>query len=271
MKIRFHANARNTKAMAAAKELAAVARSLKLEAVSAGHADVVIALGGDGTILKAVRKHPKSALLGFNLGSLGYLASVGESDFTHALEMLAAGRYRVAKRTLLEACRPSAHVKRFLALNEIVVMREMTGHAAVLELAVDGKRVTRYSADGLVIATPTGSTAYSLAAGGPVLMPDTASFVITPMNPHALGVRPMVVSDGVTLEVVSRRRVNGKAEKTCVYADGENAFPLEGDGRVIIRKARMAAKFVELEGYDPYEVLGRKLGWSGSRLQGSAT
>ena len=139
----------------------------------------------------------------------------------------------------------------------------MSGHAAVLDLEVDGRAATRYVADGVVVATPTGSTAYSLASGGPVVMPDARAFVVTPINPHALGVRPMVVGDGVRLALTSRRRVNGVAEPIGVYADGESAFKLDGDETVTVSKASGTAKFVELEGYDPYEVLGRKLGWSG--------
>lgn len=268
MKIRFYVNEENARARVAALELAALARSMGLAvAQGAEAADVVIALGGDGTILRAVHTHLATPVLGFNLGSLGYLASVGERDFGAALEMLAKGRYRVADRSLLEARRAGSDADgAALALNEIVVMREMTGHAAALDLLADGKRVTRYSADGLVVATSTGSTAYSLAAGGPVLMPDSASFVVTPMNPHALGVRPLVVSDRVRLEVVSRRRVNGKAEKIGVYADGEGVFLLGGDEGVAIRRAQACARFVELAGYDPYDVLSHKLGWSGSGI-----
>lgn len=263
MKVLFYVNEKKANARQAALELKALARSLGLDVVSRGEADTVIALGGDGTILRAVRDYPAAALLGFNLGSLGYLASVGADDFGRALELLARGEYKVARRTLL-AVRKAGSAAHALALNEVVVMREMTGHAAALDLIADGTPVTRYTADGLVVATPTGSTAYSLAAGGPVVMPDSHSFAITPMNPHALAVRPLVVSDRVRLEVVSRRRVNGVAEKIGVYADGESVFMLDGDESVEIEKAREEARFVELAGYDPYEVLGRKLGWSGS-------
>jgi len=266
VKIQFYANVKNPKACEAQEELSAQARAFCLEVVERGRADVVISLGGDGTLLKAVRRYPRSAQLGFNLGSLGYLAAVGENDFAGALKMLAEGRFKVSRRTLLEARKLDSREKHAIALNEIVIMRQMTGHAAAIDLEADGKFVARYSADGLVVATPTGSTAYSLAAGGPVLMPDSECMVVTPMNPHALGVRPLVVSNGVTLCATSRRRVNSRAEKTAVYADGRSAFMLGGDEGVVIRKALVEAKFVELEGYDPYEVLGRKLGWAGSRI-----
>ena len=122
-------------------------------------------------------------------------------------------------------------------------------------------------ADGLIFATPTGSTAYSLAAGGPVLMPDSDSFVVTPMNPHALGVRPLVVRDSVRFTVTARPRTAGNALKIGVYADGEDVLTLDEGKSVEIARSARSAQLVELEGYDPYEVLARKLGWSGSNVK----
>ena len=239
MTVRFYANASKSAARAASKRLDAEARRAGLAVSVRGACDAVIALGGDGTILRAVRRFPDVPVLGFNLGSLGYLASVGEGDFTRALAMLASGRFTVSERTMLDA-------DGFSALND----------------AANGSSATRYMADGIVIATPTGSTAYSLAAGGPVLMPDSRSFVVTPMNPHALGVRPMVVSDSVRLRITSRRHLSGADERLGVYADGENVKMLGAGETVEIAKSARAAKLVELDGYDPYEVLNRKLGWS---------
>ena len=256
MKVKFYINAEKPAARAAAKELTARAVALGLAVTARGRSDAVVALGGDGTILRAVHDCAGVPVLGFNLGGLGYLASVGRADFETALGMLAAGRFTVSERTMLEVRKAGAR------------RRELTGHAAVLDLEVDGRPATRYMADGLVLATPTGSTAYSLAAGGPVLMPDSRSLAVTPMNPHALGVRPIVVSDAVRLTVTSRRRVNGRrAETLGVYADGADVFRLAGDEAVVVAKARVGAKLIELEGYDPYEVLGRKLGWSGTAVR----
>lgn len=259
MKVAFHVNDAKPRAKAARRELGAAARALGLRVASRGAADVVVALGGDGTILHAVHAFPGVPVLGFNLGGLGYLASVVEKDFGKALRMLSEGRFKVSERSMLEVRKGR---RRALALNDVVIVREMTGHAAILEVEADGRRAARYMADGVVVATPTGSTAYSLAAGGPVLMPDTRCLSVTPMNPHALAVRPVVVSDGVLLRVTSRRRVNGRvAEKLGVYADGEAVFMLGGDESAEISKAAELAKLVELAGFDPYEVMGRKLGW----------
>ena len=260
MRLHFHVNAEKTEAAAHKTALAVAAARLGIvEVLDGKSADVVVALGGDGTLLRAVHAHPGVPILGFKVGGLGYLSSVGERDFGVALTALAEGRYRVSSRRLLQ-------VGDRVALNDVVLTREMSGHSARLDLEADGKLVTRYMADGLIFATPTGSTAYSLAAGGPVLMPDSRSFVVTPLNPHALGVRPLVVSDDVAFTVTARPRTAGNALRVGIYADGENVGALGAGERVMIAKSAAVARLVELEGYDPYGVLARKLGWSGSNV-----
>ncbi len=263
-RVHFHVNGSKPAARAAYESLAAALAGFGMqECVKGDDADVVVALGGDGTILRAARRHRSKPVAGFNFGGLGYLASVEKRDFGKALAMLAEGRYGISRRTMLEARRADGGEWRALALNDIVLMRELSGHAAVLDLAVDGRAVARYFADGLVFATPTGSTAYSLSAGGPVVMPDSASFVVTPMNPHALGMRPVVVSDDVVMTATSRARDDERAGKIGVYADGENALMLDDGEALEIRKSPERASIVEFEGYNPYEVLARKLGWAG--------
>ena len=261
MKVRFYVNQEKPLAAETRRRLDADLEALELKVVTDASADVVIVLGGDGTFLRAVHEFPDTPLLGLNLGGLGYLASIGERDFTFALMKLATGRYRISERRMIEVN------GRFAALNDIVLTREMSGHSTRLDLAADGRRVTSYMADGLIFATPTGSTAYSLAAGGPVLMPDSDSFVVTPMNPHALGVRPLVVRDSVRFTVTACSRTAGNAMKIGVYSDGENVMTLDEGKSVEIARSAKTAKLVELEGYDPYEVLARKLGWSGSNVK----
>ena len=261
-KISFAVNESKPGAVEAERELRAAAGAAGLAVVDPAEADVIVALGGDGTILHAARKFHGHALLGLNLGGLGFLASVEKRDFRRALELLAAGRYKVSERTLLALSRNG--VER-LALNDIV-LRSSAGRAAVFDLSIDGAPATRYHADGLVVATPTGSTAYSLSAGGPVLMPDSRSFVVTPVCPHALGARPLVVPDTCRMTIANRPRVDGEAQRVTACADGEELFDLPADGQVEICKARECAAFAELEGYNPYEVLSRKLGWRGSSL-----
>ena len=261
MKIRFHVNNRKPLAEEALRRLVWRAQTLGLDVVQGGAADVVVVLGGDGTFLRAVHEYPGVPLLGLNHGGLGYLASVEERDFESALEKLASGQYRISERRMIEVN------GKFAALNDIVITREMSGHSTRLDLEADGRRVTSYMADGLIFATPTGSTAYSLAAGGPVLMPDSDSFVVTPMNPHALGVRPLVVRDSVRFTVTARPRTAGNALKIGVYADGEDVLTLDEEASVEIARSAEFAQLVELEGYDPYDVLARKLGWSGSNVK----
>ena len=261
MKIRFYVNREKPFAEETRRRLDEDVAALELRVVTDGSADVVIVLGGDGTILRAVHEFPETPILGLNLGGLGYLSSVGERDFTFALMKLASGRYRISERRMIEVN------GKYAALNDIVITREMSGHSTRLDLEADGRRVTSYMADGLIFATPTGSTAYSLAAGGPVLMPDSGSFVVTPMNPHALGVRPLVVRDSVRFTVTACSRTAGNAMKVGVYADGEDVLTLDEGKSVEIARSARSAQLVELEGYDPYEVLARKLGWSGSNVK----
>ena len=259
-RLRFRVNFEKPGAGGKYEALVRAASRLGFEVADGGDADIVVVLGGDGTILRAVHEFPGVPLLGLNIGGLGYLASVGGGDAESALEMLAEGRYVISERSLLEA------EGRFSALNDIVVTREIGGRSVRLDLEADGRLVTHYMADGIIFATPTGSTAYSLSAGGPVLMPSTNCVVVTPLNPHALAVRPLVLSDAVKFKVTARSRSAGNSMKLGVYADGENVMTLDEGASIGISKGANVARLVELEGYDPYGVLARKLGWSGSNV-----
>ena len=260
-KIRFSINHEKPRAEAEYARLRGVLPTLELEECADGCPDAVVVLGGDGTLLRAVHEFPGVPVLGLNLGGLGYLASVEEKDFDRALGLLAKGAFQISERRLL--CVNG----KFPALNDIVITREASGHSTSLDLEADGRLVTHYLADGLIFATPTGSTAYSLAAGGPVLMPDTDCFVVTPMNPHALSVRPLVVRDSVRFTVTAQPRSAGNLMKIGVYSDGEPVMELEEGVSVEISKSSRTARLVELDGYDPYGVLARKLGWSGSNVK----
>ncbi len=268
-KVAFHVNRDKPGADAVRARLAAFARTVGLEVIKGlkGVRDfkgvkgikginvpndglAVVVLGGDGTMLSAVHRYPGVPLLGLNLGSLGYLAAVEEPHFEDAVRALSRGEFVISRRTVLET-------RGRQALNDVVVSHDVAGHALALELLVDGTRATSFSADGLIVSTPTGSTAYSLSAGGPVLLPDTRSFVVTPVCPHALSSRPLVVRDTVRLTVRT-------ASSAVVYVDGAKAFRLPAGKAVEIAKADVTVPLVELPGYDPCEVLSRKLGWSGS-------
>ena len=258
-RIAFHVNSSKPSAPDVRNRLAECAGKCGIAVVDAAASpDVVVVLGGDGTMLSAVHLYPGTPLLGLNLGSLGYLASVEEVNFNDAIAALAEGRYTISFRTALRT-------RGVNALNDVVVSRGVSGHAIRLAFSVDGEPVTRFVADGLVVATPTGSTAYSLAAGGPVLMPASRSLVVTPICPHALSSRPLVLKDSVSMEVSVEVR-EGEDEPG-VFADGLQVGTL-GAGEILeIAKSDVSIPFVELDDVNPYEVLTRKLGWSGTAIR----
>ena len=259
-KIAFYVNATKPSAPEVRDRLVAYAQKCGMEVVDAADSlpDVIVVLGGDGTMLSAVHRHPGVPLLGLNLGSLGYLAYVEETGFEDAIAALAEGRYRISHRTALKVCGVNA-------LNDVVVSRGVSGHAIRLDFSVDGEHATRFVADGLVIATPTGSTAYSLAAGGPVLMPASQSLVVTPVCPHALSSRPLVLRDTVKMSISAD--VRGDGEGPGVFADGRQVCVLAAGETLEIEKSDSAVPLVELDDVNPYEVLTRKLGWSGSSIR----
>jgi NAD+ kinase len=258
-KIAFHVNSTKPSAPEVRERLAECARKCGIEVVDSSMSpDVVAVLGGDGTMLSAVHLFPGVPLLGLNLGSLGYLASVEEANFDGAIAALAEGRYSISRRTALK-------VRGVSALNDVVIARGVSGHVIRLDFSVDGEPVTRFVADGLVIATPTGSTAYSLAAGGPVLMPAPQSLVVTPVCPHALSSRPLVLKDSVRMEVSVEVREEG--DEPGVFADGLQVGTLAAGEVLEIEKSDVAVPLVELDDVNPYEVLTRKLGWSGSSIR----
>ncbi|MGN0846216.1 MAG: NAD(+)/NADH kinase [Kiritimatiellia bacterium] len=256
-RIAFHVNSDKSGARDACARLVSWATEIGLQ-VEDESPDAVVVLGGDGTMLSAVHRFPGIPLLGLNLGSLGYLSGVETPRFDDAIRALRANAFTISNRTALS-------VRDRIALNEVVVSRGVSGHAAVIELAVDDRPATSFFADGLVIATPTGSTAYSLAAGGPILLPDSQSLVITPICPHALTSRPLVIPDSSTLSV--RLCVRPGAETLEVFADGASLGTLTGAESLHVAKSAVGVPLIELEGYDPYVVLNRKLGWSGSSIR----
>jgi NAD+ kinase len=255
----FYVNTTKPQALAVRERLEAFAVSCGLE-VCAENAkpDFVVVLGGDGTILSAVHVFRGIPLLGLNLGSLGYLAGVEEPNFEDAIKSVSLGNFSISYRTALQVCGVDA-------LNDVVISRGVSGHAVTLELEVDGHLATRFHADGLIIATPTGSTAYSLAAGGPIILPDSETFVITPICPHALSCRPLVVRDSAILTV---RAIPNAEDKNPinVFSDGEHVVELSGGKVVQITKSNYKIPLIQLPGYEPCELLGRKLGWSGTAI-----
>lgn len=228
-------------------------------------AEGVIVLGGDGTMLDAAHRLSGGNLpmLGLNMGSLGYLTSVEEQQFGEALKALRENRLTVSRRTTLAVriCRAGGTVDAFSdALNEVVVDHGTRAHAVELTLALNGKTAAEFLCDGIIVATPTGSTAYSLSAGGPIVLPDMRAFVVNVICPHTLTFRPLVVRDDTRLSI----RLSENAACTTpvmVNADGRDTAPLGPGDRVEIGRSTREVTLIELEGYDAYDVLRRKLRW----------
>jgi len=215
--------------------------SMAREEIAKHSVRFVVLLGGDGTLLSAARVLARSDIpvIGVNLGSLGFLTEVTVKDLFSALETADKGKASIEERAMLDCQieRDGATVVSYDALNEIVVGKNTLSRLNSFEVNVDGVFVSNYKADGLIISTPTGSTAYSLAAGGPILTPAVEAFVITPVSPHSLTHRPLVVRDTVEIVIV----VKAAKEGAFVSFDGQlGKSILEGD---VIRCRKLAHKF----------------------------
>ena len=208
--------------------------------------DFVFVIGGDGTILKTARFYSKLnvPVFGINLGHLGFLSQVSVRDLENALEKIMQEDYKIETRTMLEC-------GDYTALNDFVIKGIESSRAANFSLEIDGKFVCEYFADGLIISTPTGSTAYGMASGGPVLAPDSDVLEIVPICPHTFSARPIVVPSSSKIKV--------KGHKYCISADGQEVFNSNDD--ILINKSEFSAKLVLLSGNDFYSVLRNKLHW----------
>jgi NAD+ kinase len=223
--------------------------------------DLLIVLGGDGTLLSAARLAAERnvPILAVNLGGLGFLTTVSQDDLYSDLEGIFSGHHHVSERSMLETeiLRGGAVIRRQIALNDAVLNKGALARIMDLELRVDGEYVTTYKADGLILSTPTGSTAYSLAAGGPIVHPNVDAFAITPICPHTLTNRPIVIPDSVTIDI------DFKAEDNLVYLtlDGQVGIELPRGDSVRVRKAAKKLLLVRPARKTYYEILRNKLKW----------
>ena len=249
-KIAFYVNSTKPSADATRERLSVCAQRFGIDVVDAqsGNPDIVVVLGGDGTMLSAVHKYPGIPLLGLNLGSLGYLASVEEANFDDAIEAIAEGRYGISHRTALNVCGVNA-------LNDVVVSRGASGHAIRMDLSVDGKYATRFVADGLVVATPTGSTAYSMSAGGPIIDPSLDCFCLTPVCAHTLSARPMLLSADCTLEI---ENICMREDNTYLTVDGSANYKLLLGDTVRIRRSSVETRMIRFHESRFFSVLNSK-------------
>ena len=228
--------------------------------------DLLLSLGGDGTVLRSVRalNGAEAPILGINLGNLGFLTSVPDTHAVAALRALASGAYRIANYPLLEARllrgARRRQIVRARALNDIVMGWGTSPRATMIEVEVDRQPVASFVCDGLIIATPVGSTGHALSAGGPILHRETPAIVLEPICPHTLSNRPVVLPNNrlVSLRVVDKRK------KLLLSVDGRPQGWLEDGDRLEIRKASETARFVHLPGYSWFKLLSQKLHWRGS-------
>jgi NAD+ kinase len=223
--------------------------------------DFVIVLGGDGTLLSTARSVARAGIpiLGINLGSLGFLTEVRQQEIEQALADVHAERCELSLRPMLhcQVQRAGKCVATYEALNEVVMNQSAVARITDFELRVNGVFVSNYKADGLIISTPTGSTAYSLAAGGPILSPDVPGFVITPVASHALTNRPLVVRDTAIIEV----RLIVTRERAYLTVDGQEGIPLAETDVVQCKKSEFNVKLFKLTGRSFFDVLRTKLKW----------
>jgi NAD+ kinase len=222
--------------------------------------DLALVLGGDGTLLSAARAVAKvgTLILGVNLGTLGFMTEVPLADLYPALDAIEKGHYIVDSRSMLSCSvvRGGEIVATHTALNELVVSKSAIARLNHFELFVDSEFVSSYKADGLIIATPTGSTAYSLGAGGPILEPNVDAFVITPVSPHGLTHRPVVVRDTVEIEI----QVKTGDEEAYLSLDGQVGMPMRDGDIVRCVKAEHPARLLRFQ-KTFFEVLATKLKW----------
>jgi NAD+ kinase len=223
--------------------------------------DFVVVLGGDGTLLSTARNVARAGIpiLGVNLGSLGFLTEIRQDEIAQALELVDSGRCELSQRAMLHCrvCRNGKCVADYDALNDLVMNQRAVARITDFEVKVNGIFVSQYRADGLIIATPTGSTAYSLAAGGPILSPEVPGFVITPVASHALTNRPLVVRETAVIEV----SLTVTREQAYLSVDGQQGEPLEEGDVVECRKSEFNVKLFKFPERSFFHVLRTKLKW----------
>jgi len=231
------------------------------EVVDGNKADLAIVIGGDGTMLAAARDLVKHhvPLVGINQGRVGFMTDIGHDDMQAGIGAILDGKYAVEERTLLEAeiFHGSKSVFRTIALNEAVVSKGSEARLIEFDLSLDGEFVYTLRADGMIVATPTGSTAYALSAQGPILHPAVPALALVPLNPHTLSARPVSVTDRCVIEITLVRAVDARA-----HFDGFALHDFAQGERLVLKRSADTVKFVHPPGYRYFATLREKLRWS---------
>ncbi|MCK9399512.1 MAG: NAD kinase [Bacteroidales bacterium] len=224
-----------------------------------GKVDFLFSIGGDGTILDALSMVRDSGIpiMGINIGRLGFLSSIAKDEILPAIDKVLARDYQIDSRTLVRLSQPKDLFGEMnYALNELTITRRDTASLIVLHVYIDGMFLNSYWADGLIIATPTGSTAYSLSSGGPILTPGSENFVLTPIAPHNLTVRPVVIPDKSKIRII----VEAREEQFLVSLDSRRAI-IYSNFELIVEKADFKVNIVQMKGKDFFMTIREKLKW----------
>lgn len=233
--------------------------ALKFSEVNLQDIRFLISMGGDGTILRIAHQygHLDAPILGINLGNLGFMADVPVQEVFSSLSDLLTGAYRIEERMILEATGPQS--EKLLGINDLVIHRGK--NYCLVELAVRSNNhlINTFAADGVIISTPNGSTAYSLAAGGPIISPELSAFVITPICPHTISYRPIVISADQQLEI----ECLSPYLPLDVRADGIDSFELPTHAKMTIQRSQKKFRIVKFHRNDYFSTLRTKMGWSG--------
>ena len=220
--------------------------------------DVLIVFGGDGSLLETARNTSKTLkpFLGVNFGKLGFLADVKENEVINRIKMIESGDYFIEERIMLNA---ECNGKKICALNDIVIDKGASQRVLKISVDINGKYFTTYTSDGLIVSTPTGSTAYNMSANGPIVQPGVSAFVITPLSPHALAMRPVVIPDGSKITITAE----SSSSEMVLSGDGQVSMEVESLNQIVITKSKNIAKFIKFADSDFYMILREKLGWGG--------
>ncbi len=234
-----------------------------IDALQSGQVDLAVAVGGDGTMLAAARQLATLdvPVIGINQGRLGFITDIALDNFEHTLAPMLRGEFMTEQRHLLhgEVLRANKSVFCAIAMNDVVVNRGATEGMVEISISVDGKFVAKQRADGLIVATPTGSTAYALSAGGSLLHPSLAGWILVPIAPHNLSNRPIVLPDSgeIVIEILSDRDAS-------VNFDMQSLSKLEPGDRIVVKRAQHAAQFLHPVGWNYFDSLRHKLHWNES-------
>jgi NAD+ kinase len=225
------------------------------------NSDLIVVLGGDGTMISTARiiNGTDVFVMGVNYGSLGYLTDFRIEEMFPALEKILAGEYKIDRRVMLEAehWRGEERLANGRVLNDVVINKAALARIIEINVRLNGLFVNKYRADGLIVATPTGSTAYNLSAGGPIVFPSMNAVVVTPICPFTLTNRPIVVPDDATIELILEKENEG----VVLSLDGQTGYPMHAGDRVVICKSRMTFNLVQPANRNYFDVLRDKLKW----------